>query len=405
MKHAVSPAPPSPAQVREQVEKILTSRCFSTSETVRNLLRYLGAKVEESPNHPKEHDIAITLLGRGSDYDPRIDPVVRVQTTRLRAKLAEYYISEGAADSIYIEIPKGSYMVSGSWRQSAVEEPEPLPAPALPPPPPVSAQRPRLLPYLIAAALLLAAASIAWSLRPTPDAALHSFWKAFASPSGETMVIYSNPKLVGSSTSGMRIYDPLRDQGAPINGGYTGAGEVVAMHAITAVITRLGGQLRPRRAQLFSWDDAKTHRLIFIGAPPHNIPLLELPVARRFRIKPYGESPRPDAGCVENLRPSPGEPALYCHEAQGSSQTEYALVTSSFGVDRNHAAVLFAGNTTFSTEAAVEFFCNPASMREVAKALDIPHSSTTAWPAFEAVIKCNLRGSVPVSAELVKVSR
>ncbi len=86
MKHAVSPAPPSPAQVREQVEKILSSRCFSTSETVRNLLRYLGAKVEESPNHPKEHDIAITLLGRGSDYDPRIDPVVRVRILHLRRR-------------------------------------------------------------------------------------------------------------------------------------------------------------------------------------------------------------------------------------------------------------------------------------------------------------------------------
>lgn len=409
MKHAVIPASPSPAQTRLQVDRILVSRCFSSSETVRNMLRYLAAKTEESPGqHPKEHDIAVTLLGRGSDYDPRIDPVVRVQTTRLRAKLAEYYISEGATDPVYIEIPKGSYMVSSSWRHGVAEELEPVadPAPALqtPPPPPLPSHRRRLLPYLIAATLLLAA-SIAWSLRPTPDAALHSFWNAFASPSGETMVVYSNPKLVGSSTTGMRIYDPLRDQGATINGGYTGAGEVVAMHAITAIVTKLGGQLRPRRAQLFSWDDAKTHRLIFIGAPPHNVPLLELPVARRFRIKPFGESPRPEAGCVENLRPSPGEPALYCHEAQGSSQTEYALVTSSFGVDRNHAAVLFAGNTTFSTEAAVEFFCHPDRMRELAKALGIPHTSTTDWPAFEAVIKCNLRGSVPVSAELVKVSR
>ncbi|MFN7939761.1 MAG: hypothetical protein U0R19_40920 [Bryobacteraceae bacterium] len=225
MKHAVSPAPPSPAQVREQVEKILASRCFSTSETVRNLLRYLGAKLDEAPGqHPKEHDIAITLLGRGSDYDPRVDPVVRVQTTRLRAKLAEYYISEGAADSIYIEIPKGSYMVSGSWRHAIAEEPEPLPAPSVAPqtapPPPAASPLRRLIPYLIAAALLLAAASIAWSLRPNPDAALQSFWKEFASPSSETIVVYSNPKLVGSSTTGMRIYDPLRDQGAVINGGY-----------------------------------------------------------------------------------------------------------------------------------------------------------------------------------------
>src|SRR5260370_30345113 len=38
--------------------------------------------------------------------------MVRVQAGRLRTKLAEYYASEGAADSISVEMPKGTYVLS-----------------------------------------------------------------------------------------------------------------------------------------------------------------------------------------------------------------------------------------------------------------------------------------------------
>ena len=43
------------------------------------------------------------------DFDPRIDPIVRVQAAKLRSKLLEYYAGEGASDPIVITIPKGSY--------------------------------------------------------------------------------------------------------------------------------------------------------------------------------------------------------------------------------------------------------------------------------------------------------
>jgi len=401
---------PSPAQVRAEVEKILVSKSFAGSETVRNLLRYLADRTVASPDaHPKELDIATTLLGRsGSAFDPKLDPVVRVQTTRLRGKLAEYYVSEGLEDRVYIEIPKGSYMVTAAWRGggSAVDE---VVAEGL-----ASASAPlleregvgRRWPLVGAvAALVLASLGVWWwvALRPRPDDALRGFWQPFASAGAETLVVYSNPKLVGSSTTGMRIFDPARDSGAIINGGYSGAGEVMAMYSITNVIARMGGNLRPRRSQLFTWEDAKAHRLIFVGAPPHNVPLGELPVARRFRLKPWGAEPMPGAGCVENLRPTAGELGLYCQEGQGQSQVEYIVVTSSGGVDDRQAALLFAGTTTFGTEAGVEYFCDPGKMAELAKALGV--TGRSGWPAFEALLRCHLRGGIPVSAELVKVSR
>ncbi len=50
------------------------------------------------------------MFDRGIRYDPRIDPVVRVEARRLRAKLEEYYATCGAEAPVIIRIPKGSYM-------------------------------------------------------------------------------------------------------------------------------------------------------------------------------------------------------------------------------------------------------------------------------------------------------
>jgi hypothetical protein len=69
----------------------------------------------EKPNQViKEYGLATTVLGRPETFDARLDSAVRVHTARLRAKLAEYYMSEGADDTTVIEVPKGSHHIT--WR-------------------------------------------------------------------------------------------------------------------------------------------------------------------------------------------------------------------------------------------------------------------------------------------------
>src|SRR5262249_5836715 len=48
--------------------------------------------------------------GKPLGFDPANDPAVRVDARRLRDRLREYYQSEGAADSIRIDIAKGGYV-------------------------------------------------------------------------------------------------------------------------------------------------------------------------------------------------------------------------------------------------------------------------------------------------------
>ena len=106
------------------MDKILQTAAFSGSEVLRNLLSFLTRhSIERSGEVRKEYEIAVAVLGRPRGLIPRTDSAVRVHAGRLRAKLAEYYMSDGAEDPIVIEVPKGSYHIS--WRYRASEVPAP----------------------------------------------------------------------------------------------------------------------------------------------------------------------------------------------------------------------------------------------------------------------------------------
>jgi TolB-like protein len=96
--------------VSAQLSKILRSEQFGRAG---RLSRFLRLVVEASQNETreslKEYRIGVEVFDRGKDFDPRIDPIVRVQAAKLRSKLLEYYAGAGADDPLVITIPKGSY--------------------------------------------------------------------------------------------------------------------------------------------------------------------------------------------------------------------------------------------------------------------------------------------------------
>ncbi|MGH9518127.1 MAG: tetratricopeptide repeat protein, partial [Terriglobales bacterium] len=58
---------------------------------------------------PKEYEIAIEVFERSADYDPTVDATVRVEASRLRSRLREYYATQGRHDPILFDLPKGGY--------------------------------------------------------------------------------------------------------------------------------------------------------------------------------------------------------------------------------------------------------------------------------------------------------
>ena len=60
--------------------------------------------------------MGVEVYDRAADYDPRVDPIVRVEARRLRAKLDAYYSSEGKNDAVLIEFQKGAYAATFAAR-------------------------------------------------------------------------------------------------------------------------------------------------------------------------------------------------------------------------------------------------------------------------------------------------
>src|SRR3954462_6821915 len=99
-----------PATIRSQLTRILKSALFADAQ---RMLRFLQFTVEETlcgnASRLKENIIGIHVFDRPPTYDPRIDPIVRVEARRLRLKLREYYEGVGKADNLIVELPKGRY--------------------------------------------------------------------------------------------------------------------------------------------------------------------------------------------------------------------------------------------------------------------------------------------------------
>ena len=112
-----------PEEIGAQVERVLASRLFTRS---LRLCRFLRFSVEQTlagkSAQLKEQIIGVEVFDRKADYDPRIDPIVRVEARRLRAKLKAYYNSPGRGDLIMIGLPKGAYLPFFKMRAAAPQE-------------------------------------------------------------------------------------------------------------------------------------------------------------------------------------------------------------------------------------------------------------------------------------------
>lgn len=117
--------PPETAQLL--LKKLLASPQFSNARRLSEFLRWIALKAASGQTAPvNESLIAIEIYGRHPDYDPRVDSIVRVEANRLRAKLRDYYETEGRDDPFRLTLPADT----GIPAFEAVPQP---PVPALTP--------------------------------------------------------------------------------------------------------------------------------------------------------------------------------------------------------------------------------------------------------------------------------
>lgn len=413
------------AQSLLQVERLVSSHTLHGSESLCKLLRYLAKHALDHPGSPlKEYQIATEVFGRQSDFDPQVDSMVRVQAGRLRTKLAEYYASGGGADPVWVELPKGTYVLSfhhgppHSPRNSSSESHDPRhdlhheAAPLFPIP------RKWIFAVVALSVLLLAtAAALVFQLAerntaqagpvgvlPPAPAAIHIFWKGFVSGPEEPWIIFSNAAFTGRPDTGMRYYDSKRDSKTQILDHYTGVGEVLAVHELDTVFSLLHQTIRVKRGSLFSLDDAKNNDLIFIGSPSENLSLLDIPGTQEFIFKQVPSGPRTGNMEIVNVHPQPDEPKEVLATPATQPLTEdYAVIALVKGLNPTRSVLILAGTTTMGTQAAVESVCRESSLEQLLLRLAVTRSGELG--PFEALLHVKVARGVPVGSELIALRK
>jgi hypothetical protein len=411
-------------QVLAEIDRLVAGQALHGSESLCKLLRYLANHALDHPGAPlKEYQIATEVFGRQADFDPQLDSMVRVQAGRLRTKLTEHYATAGGDDAVWVELPKGTYVLvfhsgppgNGKTHHHAAAAHEPTSESHA-----ESSVTPLVLPrrwvaavatlaILLAAALacigmLLVArkaspvASVSASEAAAPSFPV--FWKGFLGGPEEPLVIFSNARFVGHPDSGMRYFKPNKDTGAVTLDHYTGVGEVLAVHGLDVVFASLHQSIRIKRGSLFSLDDAKNNNLIFIGSPSENLALLDIPSTKEFGFRRIPSGPRAGDTEVLNFRPRSGEASEYLASPPNLPLIEdYAVVALVPGMNPERSELILAGTTTIGTQAAVEFVCSDASLQKLLKKLSA--SNTSDLKPFEAVIRVKVARGVPVESEII----
>ena len=102
---------PCDADVRQALGRVLGSLEFRGSPRLQAFLHYIVERALAGEcARIKGYTVAVEALGRPAEFDPRIDPIVRVEAGRLRRRLALYYAGEGANDPVKIALASGSYV-------------------------------------------------------------------------------------------------------------------------------------------------------------------------------------------------------------------------------------------------------------------------------------------------------
>ena len=403
-------------QYLAQVDRLLNSHVLHGSESLCKLLRYLAEHALDHPGTPlKEYQIATEVFGRPPNFDPQSDSTIRVQAGRLRLKIAEYYSSEGADDSIQVEIPKGTYVVSFHRREpnaarqlALLQSAEHRGATAED----KTHGRWKVLALILLALLMVAATTVAFLLARHPKttdqvsepvpAAFSTFWKAFADGPEEPWVIFSNGAFVGRPETGMRYFDPARDSRDEILEHYTGVGEVLGVHALDHTFGLLGRQIRVKRGSLLSLDDVKNNDMIFVGSPAENLTLREIPSTQDFIFRNLESGPRKGDLTITNVHPKSGEAPYWIGSPSHANLVEdYSIVALVHGLNPAKSVLILAGTTTIGTQAAVEFVCQQNSLEELLRRVRV--SDKGELQPFEAVLRVKVTRGVPVESDIIAI--
>src|SRR5471032_948048 len=87
----------APHEIRAALALVIASARFRACPRLTSFLRFVvEAWLAGRSGRVKGYTVGVEAFGRPDSFDPQIDPIVRVEATRLRRALDRYYAGEGA---------------------------------------------------------------------------------------------------------------------------------------------------------------------------------------------------------------------------------------------------------------------------------------------------------------------
>lgn len=398
-------------EARAQVQRLLESDLLRASEPQCRLLSYIAEKsLAGQADHLKEYTVGVDALGKPETYDPQRDSSVRLQASKLRGKILEYYTTAGSSDPVLVEFPKGGFKLVFS-RRAPQREPD------------RSAKAWRRLATMLLAALL---ATVCWTIyllvkqpptqaggRTQPQPALDEFWKPFTS--GRTVVCVGAPMFLRADRAitrvpGVDTWETAREEGwvdrlarafpssTPVRTwhAFTGLGEAGGVFEVTRVLAARNPNLQFLNSFNLNWNQISDNQVVFIGPAKFNLQLRDLPVDQDFVVRGPG---------IENLRPRPGEPAFVedgiamSGQPEDQSGTTYGLISRLPGLHGRGDILVLAGSWTEGTLAAAQYVTTESYVQDLFRRIRLPDGRLPKH--YQLLIRCRFLQQVPVEISYV----
>ncbi|HEY7387050.1 MAG TPA: hypothetical protein VH640_00970 [Bryobacteraceae bacterium] len=430
---------------KAQIDRILRSECFQSSESLRRLLKFLGDKAFCGEAHElKEYTIAVDAFGKPPSYDPRHDSSIRIMAGRLREKLEDYYEAEGKDEPVVIDLPKGGFRLhwrdrpsphdSGPFVERAKVEPAKIERANIEPvnidPAKIELAKVGRSIRIVLVALVCGLVGVTiWAfhirtqlreereraaVRPadlTPE--LRAMWAPFLRSKQHLLISVNTPLFVLLPAVGWfrdgrvnqaedvskspligAVEKTLKAENPATSDYWTPFGQLNAVFMLEKL---LGRQLDISlvKSDELSWRQLSQNNVILIGpSSAFDHYLTELPI-------------RGDLSVSENLgvidrNPKPGGPQIYRDELlydKSDSGLTYALISHLPSQLGDNEIEYFGCNDIAGCMAAIRWYADPASAHRLWSEMKEPSGKFPLY--YQILLKVRFQGGVPIESSYV----
>lgn len=415
---------------RGELHRVLQSKHFANSPKKRRFLEFVAEQTFLGNGEKlNEFLIGVEVYDRGTDYNPQLDPIVRVQAHDIRRALKNYYEEEGRTSSLRVELPIGRY-VPAFVKVAPGEQ-------VVAPTPPADPHRKRASTAatlavglsavcIVLAALLAGERSRIRELEQRPLSALPEnlewFWRPFLRPAEAPIIVIPNHPLLRAAHGGdspgtvsrshvipkeelpefrdtIHFRELKKFAFVPSTTDFTSVGETMGLANLFALFAQTGQNPRLLQSRLVTFEEIKHGNTILLGGNQ----------TWSGRVFLYSEGFRFVNGMILNKNPRPGEETIYKPEfdtVTNQLRQDYALVLMLPNERKENRILLIYGIYTQGSQAGIEYVTNPERLAELHQALlDLSPDHKSVPPYFQVLLRTTVENYIPGKASLVAVRR